>query len=113
MHTKIGRTETIAYTTRIDFDKLPKEFRESIFVKLADIDSAVVDLANTIHRHFDKLPTGLRERLLVKLADKDTAAGEVGDALLYHFENLSEEVKLNLNIREQLEQNLSSFCKVS
>jgi hypothetical protein len=38
----------------------------------------------------------------VKLADKDTAAGEVGDALLYRFENLSEEVKLNLNIREQL-----------
>jgi hypothetical protein len=59
-------------------------------------------VVNTIHRHFDTLPTDLREKLFVKLADKDTAAGEAGDALLYHFENLRE-VKLNLNIREQLE----------
>ena len=65
-----------------------KEFRESLFVKLADIDNAIVDVANTIHRHFDTLPTNLREKLFVKLADKDTAAGEEGDALLYHFENL-------------------------
>jgi hypothetical protein len=59
-------------------------------------------VVNTIHRHFDTLPTDLREKLFVKLADKDTAAGEAGDALLYHLENLRE-VKLNLNIREQLE----------
>jgi hypothetical protein len=86
-------------------------------------------VANTIYRHFDKLPKDLREKLLVRLANKDTAAGVVGDALLYHFENLSEEVKLNPNIREQLmfklaniydpkirqqlEQKLSSFNKVS
>ena len=37
-------TETIAYTTRINFDKLPKEFRESLFVKLADIDNTIVDV---------------------------------------------------------------------
>jgi hypothetical protein len=66
----------------LNFDKLPKEFRESLFVKLADIDNAIVDVANTIHRHFDKLPTHLGELLFVKLANKDTAAGEVADALL-------------------------------
>lgn len=108
--------------------KYPKN-SESLLFKLADIANAIVDVANTIPRHFDKLPKDLREKFLVKLVDKDTAASEAGDALLYHFENLSEEVKLNLNIREQLmfklaniydpnirqqlEQKLSSFYKVS
>jgi hypothetical protein len=93
------------------------------------MNNAAVAPAYTTHWGFDKLPKEFRESLLVKLADIDTAAGEVGDALLFHFENLSEEVKLNLNIREQmmfkraniydpntrqqLEQKLSSFYKVS
>jgi hypothetical protein len=75
---------------------------QKLILKLAYEHKGAETIAYTTRLNFDKLPKEFREPLLVKLADKDTAAGEVGDALLYHFENLSEEVKLHLNIREQL-----------
>ena len=48
-------TETIAYTTQINFDKLPKEFRESLFVKLPDKDTAAGEAGDALLYHFENL----------------------------------------------------------
>jgi hypothetical protein len=75
---------------------------QKLILKLAYKHRGAETIAYTTRLNFDELPKEFGESLLVKLADIDNAAGEVSDALLYHFENLSEEVKLNLNIRQQI-----------
>ena len=67
--------ETIAYTTRLNFDKLPKEFRESLLVKLADKDTAAGEVGDVLLYHLEnlseeaKLKLNIREQLMFKLAN--------------------------------------------
>jgi hypothetical protein len=39
----------------LNFDKLPKEFRESLFVKLADKDTAAGEAGDALLYHFENL----------------------------------------------------------
>jgi hypothetical protein len=55
--------ETIAYTTRLNFDKLPKEFREPLLVKLADKDTAAGEVGDALPYHFENLSEEIKLNL--------------------------------------------------
>jgi hypothetical protein len=47
----------------LNFDKLPKEFRESLFVNLADKDTAAGEVGDALLYHFENLSEGVKLNL--------------------------------------------------
>lgn len=92
--------ERVAKSIADNFDRLPKDVKNKLLLKLSKNQIAAKSIAITLN-HFDQLDEGVRNNLLLNLSEKDEVGWIVARVIEDNGDKLPEDLLLKLSLNDK------------